>query len=131
MGLREIAEADLAVTIEDRDTGFGWDVVLLSPDEADDDPGAELIALTVDTVLLGDPDTGTAVVGRRASVAIRISSLPDPDVLPEGIPDLDSLPWRFRFSTLRGTERLYRVAHTEPDETLGVLVCHLEPWGTT
>lgn len=131
MGLREIAEADLAITVEDRDGGFGWDVVLLNPTEADNAAGSPLVGLTVNTMLLGDPDTGVAVKGRRVSVAVRISSLPDPNTLPEGIPDTDSLPWRFRFSNLRSTERIWRVADTDPDETLGVLVCHLEPWGVS
>jgi hypothetical protein len=72
MGLREIAEADLAVTVEDRDTGFGWDAFLLSPAEADTDPGAALVGLTVNTQLLGDPDTGIGARGRRISITVRI-----------------------------------------------------------
>ena len=91
-GLRELAEEDLAVTVEDAEGGFGWATTLIDPADAE----TPMVGLNVNTVLLGDPDTGVAVQGRRVSQTVRISSLPDPLVLPEGLPDGATRPWRFR-----------------------------------
>ena len=125
-GLRTLAEADLAFIVEDDVAGFGWPIVLTSPADVD----TSLVAITTNTLDMSDPDTGTGVAVRRNSVTVRTSSLPGtgPADYPVAVADGASKPWRVTYSDLRGNSHIYRVRDTEPDDTLGVIVLHLEPW---
>ena len=123
MSLRELAEADLALIIEDGDTGFGWAVTLTDPNENTQD----FTALSDDIAQVIDPDTGQAVSGRLASVVFRISTLTAAGFsLPQGIADSAQKPWIVDFNDIGGTPYKFKVAQSNPDRALGVVTCLLE-----
>jgi hypothetical protein len=70
--LRETAIADLRA-ITESDADFGWPITVTNPAGEQ----MELHGLSADIGLTIDPETGIAVVGRKASVAIARGSLED------------------------------------------------------
>ena len=70
-----------------------------------------------------DPDTGQAVSGRIASVALRMSSL---TVLPVGVADTSQRPWLVEFNDIGGQSWRFKVVESNPDRMLGCLVLILE-----
>ena len=70
-----------------------------------------------------DPDTGQAVAGRRASVAVSRSSLPEQ---PEGIADSGRKPWVATFADSGGVVSDWKVIEVLPDRATGVVVLLLE-----
>lgn len=123
MSLRVIAESDLGAILEDSVTGFGWPITIT-------DPAGNVGALTGfsdDIAQVIDPDTGQAVSGRLASVALRVSSLESEGLgLPQGISDTSSKPWIVQFSDINGNAFTFKVSQSNPDRALGVVVCLLE-----
>lgn len=123
MGLREIAEQDLGVILEDTDTGFGWPISVTDPDGT---TGA-LTGFSDDIAQVIDPDTGQAVSGRLASVAIRTALLTSEGLgLPRGIADTGSKPWVVEFDDINGNPYKFKVSQSNPDRALGLVVCLLE-----
>lgn len=123
MGLRETAEADLAITLEDDVTGFGWDITVTDPNGT----SAALKGQSDDIGQVIDPDTGMAVSGRLASVVLRISSLlAEGLTLPQGIADAAKKPWIVTFNDIGGTPYTFKVTQSNPDRALGIVVCLLE-----
>ena len=126
MGLRELAERDLAVIVEDRDGGFGWDVVLTDP------AGIEypLVGLSTDIAQAIDPETGQLVTGRSAAVSVRISSLllAGAASLPRAVADKASKPWLVAFDDINGNPWVFKVQHASPDRALGVITLQLEAY---
>lgn len=129
MGLRELAEADLAVTLEDRDGGFGWPVTLIDPAGAS---YGDLIGQSTDIAQMIDPDTGQLVTGRSASVSLRISSLLLAGVssLPRGVADKAARPWLVTVEDINGNAGMFKVQQSNPDRTLGVITLLLEAYAT-
>ena len=125
MGLREIAEADLAFILEDGAFGFGFPIKVTNPagDEQD------LIGYTADISQLIDDETGVAVSGRLATAAIRIATLTD-KILPVAIADAKSKPWLITFNDINGTAYTFKVQDSDPDRALGIVVVTLEFWKT-
>lgn len=126
MNLRELAEADLAITIEDGLTGFGWPVTLTTPAGVQ----VNVTAQSNDISLMIDPQTGVLVSGRQASATVRISSLyaQGLSVLPVGVPGRNAKPWLAQFNDINGISCAFKVANGEPDRALGVIVLLLEGW---
>lgn len=123
MSLRQIAEADLAITLEDAVTGFGWAINVTDPAGN----SADLTGQSNDIAQVIDPDTGQAVSGRLASVALRIASLTAAGLgLPEGVADRASKPWLVRFDDINGNAHTFKVQQSNPDRGLGVVSCVLE-----
>ena len=123
MGLRELAESDLAELLEDADGGFGWPITVTNPDGDTDD----FVGFSSDISALIDPDTGQLVSGQQASVTLRISSLDEAGLdIPRNIADSDSKPWLVTFLDLGGNEFTFKVRQSMPDYTLGIVVCILE-----
>lgn len=123
MGLREQAEADLAFILEDSVLGFGWDINLTDPVGLSED----LVGFSGDISLTIDPETGVPVSGQLAHVSLRITTLKALGFeLPRGIIDASSKPWVVRFNDIDGVPRTYKVQESNPDQTLGVIVCILE-----
>lgn len=120
MNLREIAEQDLAITLEDDVMGFGVKILVT-------DPGgliAELCGQSGDIAFLIDPETGQAVSGRVAHVSIRISTLADKGLdIPRGIADKTSKPWVISFPDLTCKDQVFKVEEARPDRTLGLVTC--------
>lgn len=124
MGLREQAEADLAFIMEDRQTGFGWDIVLTSPSLV---LYPQFTGFSTDISQAIDPETGLLISGRTASVALRLSSLYLRGIvqLPQAIPDKNSKPWVVEFLDINGKPYKFCVIESRPDRALGVLVLML------
>lgn len=122
-GLRSIAEADLGVILEDSAYGFGWPITVTSPDGT----YASLTGFSDDIAQVIDPDTGQAISGRLASVALRISSLAACGLgLPQGIAETTRKPWVIEFDDINGNPFKFKVQQCNPDRALGVVVCILE-----
>lgn len=124
MSLRAVAEADLNGILEDDVTGFGHPITIMSPDKVSKD----VVGFSNDIGLLIDPETGTAVSGRVASVALRISSLIAAgfSTLPKGIQDSTSKPWLIQFNDVNGNPFTFKVQEGHPDRGLGIITCTLE-----
>ena len=126
MGLRQLAEADLAVLMEDETTGFAFPILLTDPSGFTGN--SPLTGLSDDIAQVIDPDTGQAVSGRLASVSLRISSLIAAGFteLPEGIADAAKKPWLVGFDDINGFSHTFKVSQSNPDKTLGIITCLLE-----
>lgn len=122
-GLRELAEQDLGVILEDGVYGFGWSITVIDPNAV----SGILTGFSNDIAQVIDPDTGQAVSGRLATAAIRISSLTAAGLgLPVGIEDPNNKPWQVRFNDINGNAYTFKVKDGNPDRALGLVVCVLE-----
>lgn len=119
MGAREIANADLKKILEDRDTGFGWDIIVTDPDGNTQ----ALVGRSGDVAQMIDPDTGQAVSGRIASVSLAMASITLG--LPVAITDSASKPWLMQFDDIEGVAHTFKVIQSNPDRTLGLVTCLL------
>lgn len=123
MSLRQLAEADLGTILEDGVTGFGWPITITDPAGN----AGTLTGFSDDIAQVIDPDTGMAVSGRLASVALRISSLAlEGLTLPKGIADAGSKPWVIEFDDINGNAYKFKVSQSNPDRALGLVTCLLE-----
>ena len=125
MGLREIAEQDLGAILEDSSAGFGWPITVTAPDGT----VRPLTGYSDDISQIIDPDTGQAVSGRLASIALRVSSIyaAFPGLgLPKSIADSGSKPWVVQFDDINGLSYTFKISQSNPDRALGMLVCLLE-----
>ena len=122
MGLRATAETDLSGILEN-ENDFGWPIRITNPAGAFQD----LIGFGNDIAQLIDPDTGVAISGRQASVALRMSSL---DALPVAIANSTSKPWLVTFDSINGETQTFKVIESNPDRSLGLITCLLEVYAT-
>lgn len=128
MSLRTQAAADLKAIVEDSAGGFGFAITITDPAGT----SAALVGLTTDIGTTIDPDTGQAVAGRRASIALRIASLTAAGLaVPVGVADSASRPWLVTFDDIDGTSHDYSVLESMPDRAIGVVTCLLEAWQAT
>lgn len=123
MSLRVLAEKDLGLILEDSATGFGWSITVTDPAGT----SRTLTGFSDDIAQIIDPDTGQAVSGRLASVAIRIALLTSQGLgLPRGIADSGRKPWVVEFNDVNGGAHRFKVAQSNPDRALGLVTCILE-----
>lgn len=123
MGLRSIAETDLGIILEDDMYGFGWPITITNPDGL----VKPLIGFSNDISQIIDPDTGQAVSGRLASVALRIGALTAVGLtLPVSIAESTSKPWLIQFDDINGNPFTFKVSQSNPDRALGIVTCILE-----
>jgi hypothetical protein len=120
MGLREQAALDAQAILEDA-SGFAWAFTLTSPLGV----SADYSGFTTDVGQTIDPETGQAVAGRRASVAVSLLSLPE---MPAGIAESTRKPWLVRFLSVQGVEATFKVIEVLPDRAAGVVVMILEAY---
>ena len=119
MNLHQLAEADLAFTLE----GDGQTVTLTAPDGT----ATDFQAISNDISLVIDPDTGVPVSGRNANVALRITSLRAAGFeLPRGIEDGAEVPWLVGYTTVNGDQIATKVIASNPDRSLGIVTLRLE-----
>jgi hypothetical protein len=124
VGLRETAAADLQAILEDTND-FGWPITVTDPNEFT----ASLTGFSTDVHETIDPETGLAVSGRTASVAIALASLTAVGLaIPRAIADSASKPWVVTFDDIEGNEYTFKVQEARPDRALGVVVCLLEAY---
>lgn len=122
MSLREQAGLDLRTIVEDLD-GFGWPITVTDPSGL----SATLTGLSTDIGHTIDPETGIAVSGRRASVAITIASLAEAGLgIPRAIADQSSKPWVIAFADIGGSSHTFKVCDAMPDRAIGLVTCLLE-----
>lgn len=123
MGLREQAEADNKAILNDSTFGFGFSITVT-------DPSGTVVVFTGfsnDISQLIDPDTGVAVSGRLATVALHIQDIYDAGLtLPKGIVDSASKPWLIAFNDINGGAHTFKVSESNPDRAIGMLICVLE-----
>ena len=125
MDLRTQVERDLSFTLEDDVTGFGWAITVTDPAGT----SKPLVGSSKDISQLIDPDTGVVVSGRLATVTIRISSLVAQGfALPQAIADSAAKPWLVAFDDINGNAYTFKVAESDPDRAVGVVVCVLEAY---
>lgn len=125
MSLRQLAERDLGVILEDGVTGFGWPITVTDPDGT----VAAMTGSSNDISQVIDPETGTMVNGRSASVVLRISSLAARGLgLPRGIADTGRKPWLIGFNDIGGAPYIFKVSTASPDRAAGVILCMLEAY---
>jgi len=122
MGLRQLAETDLGLILEDKVYGFGYDITIIDPAGV----SQNLIGFSDDIAQIIDPDTGQAVSGRLASAAVRISSLTGE--LPRGIADSGIKPWIVQFDDINGNAFTFKVSQSNPDRALGLVTLLLESY---
>ena len=123
MGLRAKAGADAKTILEDGAIGFGWPITVTDPSGT----VGNLTGFSNDISELIDPDTGQAVSGRLASVALSIDSLTDAGLgLPVGIADSTLKPWLVAFDDVNGNPFTFKVQRSNPDRALGIITCILE-----
>jgi len=124
MNLRELAEQDLAFTLEDNVGGFGWPLTIKDPAG---NYTTDLYGQSDDIAQIIDPDTGEIVSGRRASVVVRISSLTAQGFgFPESVPEINRKPWLVTFDDINGNEHTFKIIQSHPDRALGVISMLLE-----
>ena len=122
VGLRQLANSDLQGIVKDS-YGFAWPCTITSPagTQVDFDCRSNDIGLTF------DPGTGTAVSGRQASVAVLTSDLHNASFQTiKGQNDPAEKPWIVEFDDIDGNSGKFKVMHTFPDRTIGMMVMILE-----
>ena len=127
MSLWDVAERDLADTLEDTAQGFGKTIRLQPPG----DPAAaeDLSGQAIDVAQTQDPETGIMIAGRTASVVLRIRTiLAHFDSIPVGVSDPNSEPWLVTVADSEGTDITYKVASSLRDRSLGTVTLELELW---
>ena len=123
MGIRELAEADNRIILNDSTFGFGYSIVLTDPAGTI----APLTGFSNDISQVIDPDTGVAVSGRLATAALNINDIIAGGVtLPKGVADAGSKPWLITFSDINGNINTFKVSKSDPDRAIGMLICTLE-----
>jgi hypothetical protein len=124
MSLREQAAQDLATIVEDLD-GFGWAITITDPAGT----SADLTGLSTDVAYSIDPETGQAVSGRTASVAIRIAALSAAGLgIPINVAETDRFPWLVQFADINGNPYTFKIIESQPDRAIGLVVCRLEAY---
>ena len=126
MGLREQAAADLQSILEDT-SGFGWEITLRNPAGE----SCEMIGLSNDVAQTIDPQTGIAVSGRIASIALSLKTLEDDQWwlgMPKGITDRTSKPWVVTFNDIMGKPHTFKIQEANPDRAAGIVTCTLESY---
>lgn len=121
-GLRDTAGADAKAILEDGDFGFGWPITVTDPTGTI----GNLTGFSNDISELIDPNTGEAVSGRLASVALSMFSLEDAGLgLPKAIASSSSKPWIIAFDDINGNPFTFKVHKSNPDRGLGIITCIL------
>jgi hypothetical protein len=122
VNLRARAAADLARIHADVAGGFGWAITVTNPAGV----SAALTGLSTDVETTIDPETGVAVVGRRASVSLVTAQLEALELgEPKGVADRASKPWLVRFNDIGGAAHTFKVTAALPDRAAGCVVCIL------
>ena len=119
MNIRDIAESDLAETLEDVENGFGVALKLYDEDKTEYSVNCQCS----DIGYFIDPQTGCGVIGRRVEINIRISSLALLCLDPP------STKWTAKYTDKQGNE--WSMAIAQPpmvDRALGIYGLILEAY---
>ena len=123
MNLLALAAADSKIILEDSAAGFATDITVTPPDG---DP-VVLRGWANDRAQMIDPETGQAISGREASIALSLSTLATAGLdVPKGEADATQHPWVVSFADLHGKVRTFRVLEANPDQIGDIVTCTLE-----
>lgn len=124
MNFQEISQVDKAFTLNDKVMGFGSDITITDPDLLT----AVIVGRTNDISFAIDPNTGEAVSGRTATIAIDINELEKAGFtsLPAAQSDKTKKPWIIEFDDQQGNNYVFTVKEANPDRTLGIVLCTLQ-----
>ncbi len=127
MSIRELAESDLGITLEDP-SAFGWSLTLTDP--AGFSNPEPIYGQSGDIAQVIDPDTGEAVMGRLAHVSVRLSTVRGifGGKIPVGTNDETKTPWLVQFNDINGKAYKFKVTDSPPDRTLGYINLILGSW---
>lgn len=123
MGFLETAAADLAGILSDDVGGFAVPIQIVDPNNNT----ATVNGIANEIGFKIDPETGVAVSGQKATVALSLRAIDAAGLgQPRGIAAGDKRPWSmtFQLPAMRDAQT-FKVASTMPDQ-LGCLVCFLE-----
>jgi len=109
MNVRELAESDLADTLEDAD-GVGSPFVLIDDEKKE----YHLTGTFGDIGYLLDTETGLPVQGRTITATYRMKSLFNYTNRPPG------RNWQVKVKDLNDVEHLLNVVNYEPDRSVGI-----------
>ena len=124
-GLREQARDDLKFTVGDRETGFGWDITVTRPDG----DTLDLVALQSDIAETIDTETGIAILGRTAHVAVQIQDFLDATwEVPVVITDPEVRPWKVDTTDVNGRAHSFKISEVRQDRAIGLVLCFLESY---
>lgn len=127
MGLAAIAHADTRAILNDSAYGAGVSIALTAPNGT----VGTLTGFSNDIGLLIDPDTGQAVSGRAATIAIHMADLAEQNLdIPRNIQDPRDKPWLVGYTDVLGNAYLFKVSESHPDRTLGLVTCSLTAYET-
>ena len=118
MNLLEQAELDLAITLEDKDNGFGVELTLI-----DNENEYPVIVNTSDVGYFMDPQTGVGVAGRQVEITLRKSTL-----ILQSLGDDPDTDWKAKFIDKSNEEWVMAVKEVRQDRTLGVYNITLEAY---
>ncbi len=127
MSLSSIAQADVRTILNDGVTGVGRPITLTAPDGT----SGTFTGWSNDIGLLVDPDTGQAVSGRIATIAISIVDLVTavpPMALPVNVASAALKPWVVGYTDEQSNAYTFKVSESHPDRTLGIVTCTLEAY---
>ena len=129
MALRDIAANDLRAILTDSSRGFGWPITVVSPAGV----SVDMVGSSTDISQLIDPQTGQAVSGRAASVAIPMVDLyaAFSNVLPRAVAEAAGKPWLVTFADIAGTSHTFKVSDSNPDRAVGCVSLLLEFYAVT
>ena len=121
--MRYTANDDLKTILENDTKGFRWPISITAPGGATE----SFFGFTNDISQVIDPETGQAISGRQASVAIRIGAFDEKRFeIPKNIADETSKPWVVKFDDIAGKAYSFKVIKSNPDRSLGVISLILE-----
>lgn len=123
MGLRELAQRHNRQITTNQTTGFAWPIIITDPAGTI----GKVSGFGDDISALIDPETGQAISGRLASIAVNINELADKGLgLPVEIHDKKIKPWVVEFDDINGNPHVFKVEKSNPDRALGMVTCLLE-----
>ena len=124
MNFLGIAQQDKAFTLKDSEFGFGTVITITDPDLL----SADVTGRTNDISFAIDPNTGVAVSGRTATIAIDMQELTDKGFssLPVAQTDKTKKPWLVEYTDQLGNAHVFIVLEANPDRTLGIVLCTLD-----
>jgi hypothetical protein len=122
VSLLDTAAADLVAILSDTVGGFAIPITLVDPAGNE----ATINGLATDIGLTIDPETGQAVIGRKASIAIPLRALEEAELeQPRGVASKTAKPWTATFTLPTGQAQTFKITSAMPDK-LGCLVCFLD-----
>lgn len=118
MNLVEQAEKDLSFTLEDKDSGFAVDVILIDPNDVE----YPVTGQTTDISFFIDPGSGVGLRGRYGEITLRLSTL---NSAGAEIPQ-KSTKWRMKTTDVNNVDHQFSVEIADVDRKLGIVRIKVE-----